>query len=1255
MKNNITPLTFCTLLGFFLLMLSPIVIKAQIVSAPAGGLWNNPATWIGGIVPGAGDNVVIASTVSVYPTSQCSNITIQSGGILQNRSSNSYTLFVNGNLNNQGVIQNSTYSLTVNVKGNVNNSGSMTNGTLSFTGTANQQMSSTQPLHVDNFVRTAGSGRILATTNLSFVGTAIDLNSDTLEFTTGTALTIDGGNLTDGVMFRTAMPALQITTDNGTHVNNFTIDSQEARLYGTLLVFGSANTFKHNVINFGTLKSQNNNSYSLTVDGNLTNNGIIENGAYSFTVNISGDLTNNGTWQNYNTVLNGSGIQNLTMTQPYSGTLFTKNNTAGRARALSGLSFVNTEIDLKTDTLEIATASAISLDGGNLRNGVISKSSLPAIQLTGDNNAYVYILTIDAPQTELNGSLFIYGSSNNFKTNVINNATLKSHPSNSYTLTVDGSLINHGVIQNGNYNFTINVSGNLSNNGTWENYNTVLNGSGAQNLAMTQPYSGAYFTKNLSGGRAKATAGLSFSGTQIDFQNDTLEFTTGTTIALDGGNFRNGLIYRTLPSAVQLTAGNDAFVYNLNINAPETTLNGNLFISSGNTFKTHLVNNATLKSNTSNSYTLVVDGNLTNNGVIQNGNYNFTINISGNLSNNGTWQNYSTVLNGNGIQELSMTQAFSGLNFAKTASAGVARAIADVSFNGTKIDFNFDTLEFVTGATLSMTNGYFYRGILYKSTAPVLQINSNGNYFQDVTIDAPQSLLNGNLFIAGGNTFKNNVTNNGTLQNYSNNYYTLTVDGNFTNSGSIKNSNYSLTINISGDISNNGSWKNTQTTLTGANNRSITLFKRFEGTNFTKSVAAGNLTATTDLTFDGTAVDLNGTLLTLPDDGYLSVLNGSFGDAVIAGNDIHFNTLAGYCFSTQFTTDVTLHGVFQAAGGISFDGSIINQGTLRSHSSNYYSFTVAGDLENNGAIMNGVYNFTLTILGDITNNGTWTNYRTTLDGVADQYVYLNNTITGRLLLDANNTGSGNWFGPSGTLVGNPNFSGATGQVLTFLNPVTDAFEGQYYRTGSGGNSRSIFINTPANPARSVTMNFLLEGLYLSGGTMSASLDGNANPVFGSGIADQVTIELHDNSNYSNVLFTREGALLGTDGTVSFIVPGNFSGSYYLAIRHRSGIVTVSANPVSFNTPDINYSFDQPNKAYGNNLVQTIDGYYALYSGDVNQDGVVDVSDMTPVDNEATEFAVGYRNPDVNGDGIIDTIDMTIVDNNAQSFVAVIVP
>ncbi|MBK6964712.1 MAG: hypothetical protein IPH20_12420 [Bacteroidales bacterium] len=69
----------------------------------------------------------------------------------------------------------------------------------------------------------------------------------------------------------------------------------------------------------------------------------------------------------------------------------------------------------------------------------------------------------------------------------------------------------------------------------------------------------------------------------------------------------------------------------------------------------------------------------------------------------------------------------------------------------------------------------------------------------------------------------------------------------------------------------------------------------------------------------------------------------------------------------------------------------------------------------------------------------------------------------------------------------------------------------------------------------------------------------------------------------------------------------------------------------------------------------ITGQYTIYSGDVNQDGIVDTGDITPVDNDAANYAAGYLVSDVNGDGITDTADMTIVDNNAAGYVGSVTP
>ena len=69
----------------------------------------------------------------------------------------------------------------------------------------------------------------------------------------------------------------------------------------------------------------------------------------------------------------------------------------------------------------------------------------------------------------------------------------------------------------------------------------------------------------------------------------------------------------------------------------------------------------------------------------------------------------------------------------------------------------------------------------------------------------------------------------------------------------------------------------------------------------------------------------------------------------------------------------------------------------------------------------------------------------------------------------------------------------------------------------------------------------------------------------------------------------------------------------------------------------------------------ISGKYVIYTGDVNQDGIVDSGDMVPVDNDATAFAMGYLSSDINGDGLIDSGDMILLDNNNIYFVIKIVP
>ena len=87
-----------------------LFLFADISSTATGGdrCWNTPATWIGGIIPGANDNVIINSSVRAC-NNYCNNLSITASGILENYNTSMW-LQVNGDLENHGTIRNSNAS-----------------------------------------------------------------------------------------------------------------------------------------------------------------------------------------------------------------------------------------------------------------------------------------------------------------------------------------------------------------------------------------------------------------------------------------------------------------------------------------------------------------------------------------------------------------------------------------------------------------------------------------------------------------------------------------------------------------------------------------------------------------------------------------------------------------------------------------------------------------------------------------------------------------------------------------------------------------------------------------------------------------------------------------------------------------------------------------------------------------------------------------------------------------------------------------
>ena len=177
-------------------------------------------------------------------------------------------------------------------------------------------------------------------------------------------------------------------------------------------------------------------------------------------------------------------------------------------------------------------------------------------------------------------------------------------------------------------------------------------------------------------------------------------------------------------------------------------------------------------------------------------------------------------------------------------------------------------------------------------------------------------------------------------------------------------------------------------------------------------------------------------------------------------------------------------------------------------------------------------------------------------------------------------------------------------------------------------------------AINLSLGFIIEGLY--------------NPVNDSIGIDISTVNLRISIPPYNILKSVSSYNL------SFVTfPDAVPGNYYISVNHRNSIETWYYQPLNLNDSVFSYvrfNLSQSN-AYGNNQKQVDNSplLFAIYSGDVNQDGTIDASDVSEVDNDAYISLSGYVNTDVTGDDFVDAADVSIVDNNAFNAVSVVRP
>jgi len=215
-------------------------------------------------------------------------------------------------------------------------------------------------------------------------------------------------------------------------------------------------------------------------------------------------------------------------------------------------------------------------------------------------------------------------------------------------------------------------------------------------------------------------------------------------------------------------------------------------------------------------------------------------------------------------------------------------------------------------------------------------------------------------------------------------------------------------------------------------------------------------------------------------------------------------------------------------------------------------------------------------------------------------------------------------------------------AFSFLNPkpafryVSNdsslTFWGSYYLLTATGGSSAIRVNVAA----------AIEGLFDQG---------TVNHV----IEDNISFYLHSNTPPYNTVDSTFLHSYSCTLNSAVIFDNAPDGNYYLSVKHRNSLETWSAGPLNLTNGNswVSYNFvSSASNSYGDNAVLKAPAW-CFYSGDVNQDGVIDLTDVLQIYNDAGIFLTGdYLQTDLNGDSVSDLTDLLIAYNNSTGFVSV---
>lgn len=570
-------------------LLFPILtIGATRTSTASGGNWTNGATWVGGNVPTAGDNVVIATTtgaVTVNANVSCVNLTINSQGILTLSGTN--TLSLSGDLSMPRPANGFTNELNVNA-GTLNVSGGFTMSATSGTRYATMNIT-TGTANLNNFTSGGNSSQII------FVGNGLVKFSGTL---TGTRITIvqDIGTVqfdgtVDQPIWKTAYNNLTISgsgikslpantvIDNVLSVEsgaNLNLDGFILTMNGSGNIFQVAGTLQTSAstVRFSGTSDQNipglsyfnltfnntgtkilddgsiltitgdwvcsapvtmNGTAGANISGNLTGNGAIT--MNTGTLTIAGNWTNSGSFSagTSKVFYNGTNPQNVRQLTYYDLELAgTGIKTAGNSLTVEHIFTLNSgvQLDMGNRTLTLSGSGTPLVNAGTITGGTwkVDYASTSAQNVAGID---YYNLTF----SDIGTKTIMNGDQINVTSTWLNNSPAVFDGTAGMNLT--GNLIGSGDISMG--------SGTIAIEGNWTNSGILTPGTGLvrysalgdQTMQTINYYnlslSGSGI-KSFSSGAPQVTNVLTVdNGVELNYGNRTLELTgAGSPLVVNG-------------------------------------------------------------------------------------------------------------------------------------------------------------------------------------------------------------------------------------------------------------------------------------------------------------------------------------------------------------------------------------------------------------------------------------------------------------------------------------------------------------------------------------------------------------------------------------------------------------------------------------------------------------------------------------------------------------------------------------------------